>query len=384
MVVTGMAFFLPLPGVIYQVLHYLTALRRRGYDPYYIEDTDRWVYDVDAGDVIGDAGRNVGIVAKVLEANGFAGKWAYRGVWDQNGAYGMSGPEIQELYRESDGLINVTGQALSDDQMMCPRRVYIETDPFASQVKLDQGNEDEFRRLSAHDVHFTFGENIGAADCLIPDTSFQWLPTRQPVDLSLWSSVPTADDGCSRAYRTITSWVNHVESVSHRGEEFFWQKDSEFLKVAELPRHTNAEFELASSGGACIPTAMRRSGWRHVDVADVAGDADSYRDYIRKSRGEFTVARDQYVRPRTGWFSDRSACFLAAGKPVVTQDTAFGKFLPTGQGLFAFNSIDDIKSAIDSIEADYAAHSRAAREIAEEFFAADKVVESIMIRAGLG
>ena len=108
-----------------------------------------------------------------------------------------------------------------------------------------------------------------------------------------------------------------------------------------------------------------------------------YRDYIQRSRGEFTVARDQYVRPRTGWFSDRSACYLAAGRPVITQDTGFGKFIPTGRGLFAFTTMDDVLAAVDAIESDYDGHCRAAREIAEEYFGAERVVGSLMSRAGL-
>ena len=112
-------------------------------------------------------------------------------------------------------------------------------------------------------------------------------------------------------------------------------------------------------------------------------DANVYRDYVRSARGEFTVARDQYVRPKTGWFSDRSACYLAAGRPVITQETGFSKFLPTGKGLFGFKTMDDVVRAVDAVEADYEGNCRAAREIAAEYFAAEKVVGSLMQRAGL-
>jgi hypothetical protein len=120
-----------------------------------------------------------------------------------------------------------------------------------------------------------------------------------------------------------------------------------------------------------------------VHSVEISRSIDRYRDYIQHSRGEFTVARDQYVRPCTGWFSDRSACYLAAGRPVITQETGFSKFLPTGKGLFAFRTMDDILAAVDAIESDYSGNCRAAREIAAEYFAAEKVVGSLMERAGL-
>jgi hypothetical protein len=124
-------------------------------------------------------------------------------------------------------------------------------------------------------------------------------------------------------------------------------------------------------------------GWRQVHSIEMSRDANVYRNYIQSARGEFTVARDQYVRPRTGWFSDRSACYLAAGRPVITQETGFSKFLPTGRGLFGFKTMDDIVMAVDAIESDYEGNCRAAREIAAEYFAAEKVVGSLMQRAGL-
>jgi len=124
-------------------------------------------------------------------------------------------------------------------------------------------------------------------------------------------------------------------------------------------------------------------GWRQVHSIEMSTDANVYRNYVQSARGEFTVARDQYVRPKTGWFSDRSACYLAAGRPVITQETGFSKFLPTGKGLFGFKTMDDVVRAVDAVEADYEGNCRAAREIAAEYFAAEKVVGSLMQRAGL-
>ena len=211
---------------------------------------------------------------------------------------------------------------------------------------------------------------------------FRWLPTRQPVVLDLWDNPrPPSAEG---AYNTITTWHNSGKDILWRDDTWYWTKDREFEKFLELPRlRPGLEFELAAGVDETVKGMLDEHGWRQVHSIEMSSDADVYRNYIQSARGEFTVARDQYVRPRTGWFSDRSACYLAAGRPVITQETGFSKFLPTGKGLFGFKTMDDILTAVDAIEADYEGNCRAAREIAAEYFAAEKVVGSLMQRAGL-
>jgi hypothetical protein len=184
-------------------------------------------------------------------------------------------------------------------------------------------------------------------------------------------------------YTTITTWHNEGKTISHGGEEYYWTKDREFLKFLDLPRRCQASFELAIGSDPEVERLLIGHGWGPVNSLPISRDVDSYRRYIQGSRGEFTAARDQYVRPRTGWFSDRSACYLAAGRPVITQDTGFGKFLPTGKGLFGFTTMEDILAAVETIERDYQGSCRAAREIAAEYFEAEKVVGSLMARAGV-
>ncbi|MEO6592263.1 MAG: hypothetical protein ABIO52_08080 [Gemmatimonadaceae bacterium] len=378
-----MAFYLPTPGVLYQVLHYMLGLKRLGYDVYYIEDSDRWVYDSRVGDVVGDATSNVTTVASLFERHGFSGRWGYRGKWDVNGCYGLTERQFKQHYRDSEALLNVTGQHIQGDQLLCRRRIYIESDPFATQVRVNGGDAVEAARLRAHDTHFTFGENIGQPDCGIPESGFQWLPTRQPIDIDLWASPGMLSNEAAGCYTTVTTWVSHVPAIEHKGELYHWQKGREFERFADLPCRASVGFQIAADGAEYVPSSMDAKGWNHVSATAVAGDADAYQNFIAHSRAEFTVARDQYVRPRTGWFSDRSACYLAAGRPVITEETGFSKFLPTGDGLFGFSSIADVLAAIDVIESDYASCRRVATEIASEYFAAEKVVDSLMQRAGL-
>jgi hypothetical protein len=378
--VFGILFWYPLAGVTYQFLHYLLALRRLGYEPYYVEDSGRWVYDPRINDLTPDATGNVESIAPILDAHGFKGRWAFRGYYPEGRCYGMSESEIRALYADADAFLNVTGaQEIREEHLACPRRIYVESDPFALQVKVASGDAAAVAALRAHDTYFSFGENLGSPDCDVPLNGFQWMPTRQPVALDLWEPSKKT----RTAYTTITTWHNKGKNISYRGETYYWTKDREFLKFLDLPRHTPARFELAAQVPEDVNQLLHNHGWGRVGCLEISKDPVLYRDYIQQSRGEFTVARDQYVRPNTGWFSDRSACYLAAGRPVITQETGFSKFLPAGKGLFGFRTLEDIITAVDAIESDYPGNCRAAREIAAEYFAAEKVVGSLMERAGL-
>lgn len=380
-IVFGIAFWYPLAGVTYQFLHYLLGLRRLGYDVYYIEDSGRWVYDPRIDDISPDAGGNVDLVAPVLEAHGLAGRWAFRGNYPDGRCYGMDEEAILRLYQEADVMLNVTGaQEIREEHLACPRRVYVESDPFASQVRVAQGDEAIIAALDAHDTHFSFGENIGLDGCDVPVSRYEWLPTRQPVVMDLWHTEPSPPGA---AYTTITTWHNEGKGVVHNGDTYHWTKDREFEPFIDLPRHRQERYELAVNADDDARKRLTEHGWHQIDSVHISGDADRYRSYIAHSRAEFTVARDQYVRPRTGWFSDRSACYLAAGRPVVTQETGFSRVLPTGDGLFAFSTIDEVLSAVDTIESDYGHHCRRARDIAAEYFSAERVLASLMARAGL-
>jgi hypothetical protein len=380
-IVFGILFWYPLAGVTYQFLHYMLGLRRLGYDPYYVEDSGRWVYDPALNDLSPDASGNVGAVAPALEAHGFGDRWAFRGNYPDGECYGMSEGALLRLYREADAFLNVTGaQELRDEHLACPRRIYVESDPFASQVRVHQGDEATIAALAAHDTHFTFGERLGAPDCDVPIERFRWLPTRQPVALDLWENRAPLGGG---SYNTITTWHNSGKDVVYRGETYYWTKDREFEKFLDLPQRRPGPFELAAGVEEDVRLRLEQHKWRQVHSVEVSRDLDRYRAYIQEARGEFTVARDQYVRPRTGWFSDRSACYLAAGRPVITQDTGFGDILPTGRGLFGFSTMEDVLAAVDAVEGDYEGNRRAAREIAAEYFAAERVVASLMERAGL-
>ena len=380
-IVFGILFWYPLAGVTYQFLHYLIGLRRLGYDPYYVEDSGRWVYDPQLNDLSPDASGNIAAVLPALQQHGFGDRWAFRGKYPDGKCYGLTESQIDTLYRDADAFLNVTGaQEMREEHLAIKRRIYVESDPFASQVKVATGNQGMIETLAAHDTLFSFGENLGAPDCLVPVERFPWLPTRQPVVVDLWDKGAPAG---GPVYNTITTWHNKGKNLEWRGDTWFWTKDREFEKFLDLPGRCAATFELAATVDDGVKELLRSRGWRQSDSIAISRDTDRYREYIQQARGEFTVARDQYVRPNTGWFSDRTACYLAAGRPVITQETGFSKFLPTGRGLFGFKTMEDILAAVDRIESDYEGNCRAAHAIAEEYFSAEKVIGSLMERAGL-
>ncbi|NEO59397.1 MAG: hypothetical protein F6J98_02880 [Moorea sp. SIO4G2] len=379
-IVFGILFWYPLAGVTYQFLHYLIGLRRLGYDPYYVEDSGRWVYNPRLNDLTPNAIENIQQIVPILEAHGFEERWAFRGNYPEGQCYGMTESDILTLYREADGFLNVTGaQEIREEHLACQRRVYVESDPVASQIRVVQGDKQMIADLSAHDTHFTFGENLGNADCGVPIERFHWQPTRQPVDLALWQHAYSPGE----AYNTITTWNNKGKDIVYQGETYYWRKAREFEKFIDLPSRRSVQFEIAAGVGETVKRFLHQHGWQQVNSVDLSQNPDSYRKYIQTSRGEFTVAKDQYTRLRSGWFSDRTACYLAAGRPVITQETGFSKFLPTGKGLFSFETMEDILAALDTIEHDYQGNCRAAQEIAAEHFAAEKVIGSLMERAGL-
>jgi hypothetical protein len=385
--VLGMMGRTPFAGVAWQVLHYLEGLRRSGCDVSYIEDTGDWPYDPEQDAITDDCRYTTTYIARLMAWCGMPDRWAYRAASRGGRTFGMSEARVDDLLARADALINLTGATLlRDEHLRVPVRIFLETDPVLPQIEVAQGRRFTIDLLAAHTHLFTFGENFGAPDCDVPLGRFAYLPTRQPIVLDWWGAAvprPRAADGDGR-YTTVASWEQSGKDVVWEGETYLWSKHHEFLKFLDLPTRSGRSFELAlACGDPAVIRLLSSHGWRVIDALALSTDILPYRDFILGSRGEFTVAKDQNIRLRSGWFSDRSASYLAAGKPVITQDTGFGNILPTGRGLFAFRTPDEALGALEAIEGDYEAHGRAAREIAAAYFGAERVVQSTLERAGL-
>jgi len=380
-VVMGIAGRTPFAGVAWQTLHYLEGFRRLGCAVAYVEDTGAWPYDAARNTVTDDPSYTVAYLARLMARCDLGGRWAYRGASRDRRYYGLGEHEVNELFEHADVLVNLCAATrLREEHLRIPRRVYLETDPVRSQIEVAKGDAAAIEMLNGHTHLFTYAENLGAPDCGVPVERFSWHPTRPPVILDWWSPTPPPPDGAPLT--TVANW-SQSNDIEWNGVIYRWSKDAEFLKFIELPRRARASFELTlACGDPRAVERLRASGWQVRDAVGLSTDLEPYREYIRSSRGEFTVAKDQNIRLRSGWFSDRSACYLAMGRPVITQDTGFGNILPVGRGLVAFRTMEDVVESVDRINSDAAAHARAAREVAEEYFNAEQLLDEILQRVG--
>jgi len=381
-VVLHLAARYPFAGVIWQLLHHLLGFRKLGLDVFYIEDHRAYTYDPLARSPGPDPAANLRLLASVLERYGFGGRWAFLDSVREE-YVGMSRERCIELIREADGVINLCGATKPRDEHRRSRcLVYLETDPGLFQVEMARKDPETVEYASAHKLFFTYGYNIGASDCLLPEAGIEWHVTRPPVLLDQWR--PGIGPAEPRAFTTVGTWRNKGNDLVIEGETYYWSKHVNFLKVLDVARRSDQPIELATDlePGPDYERALA-GGFSFHPAVPMSLDTDSYRDYISTSRGEFTVAKDLYVRTRSGWFSDRTACYLAAGRPVVTQYTGFEKFIPTGAGLLGFDDAGGAVEAIAAINSDYRRHARAAREIAAEYFDAAALLDEIAETIGL-
>jgi hypothetical protein len=375
-VVTGQMAQYPLGGVTWFYLHYVLGLARLGHEVTYVEDSGQWPYNPSADGLVEDCEYNVAYLEETMARFGLAERWAYRFPWEGQW-FGLGDDERREAIETADLLLNVSGTLERPWEYRAARRLaYIDTDPVFTQVKLARG-QDDFRRLvDAHDVHFSYGERDSDA---VPDTGHRWLPTRPPVVLSEWRTDAEPRD----VFTTVMNWTSH-NSVEYGGVRF-GQKDEEFREYMDLPGLVEPQaLELALGSGKNQPPPrelLEHKGWRLVDPGDVCPDLDSFRAYTETSKGEWGVAKNGYVRGQSGWFSERSARYLAAGRPVVVQETGFSDVLPVGEGILPFTTLEEAAQAIREVERDYDRHSTAARAIAEQHFDSDEVLSRLVAEA---
>ena len=376
-IVTGLMAQHPLGGLTWHYAQYVAGLARLGHDVYYIEDTGMWPYALDGGatgtDFIVDNGHaNARYMSEVMPRFGGGECWSYNCVID-NRWFGLSDAVRGEVIRTAELLISVSAPVYHpDDYQHIPYRAFVDTDPVFTQIKLARGQEDFRQALTVYNRHFSFGESLSPR---VPVTGHTWRPTRQPVVLSEWQPSHAPRD----VFTTVMNWDSYNRVRYQKAT--FGQKDVEFLRFLDLPSRVAPErLEVAARARRHVhlPDAvlshLRFKGWKVVDPNEVCADVDSYREYIQSSKAEWGVAKNGYVVGQPGWFSDRSACYLASGRPVVVQDTGFSSVLPVGDGVLTFQTMDEAIDGICDVTARYEHHRRAAREIAEEYFDSDKVL----------
>ena len=399
-VVVGTLAGNPYAGMAWMTMQIVAGLRRLGHDVHYMEVTSSWPYDPVRQAMVKDSDYAVAYLARVAESFGLGDRWAYRRSYSDNAWFGMDRRCAESLLAGADAVFNIAGatRVRTKEGLKTGRFIYFGTDPVYHEIGFATGDDIGRRTVEEHDAFVTYGENIGTPDCPIPPLPRLAARTRQPVLLDLWRDGPPSRD----EFTTVGNWRQAGRDVKFAGETYRWSKHHEFLRFIDLPKHLDQPIELALNlaepktiqhGRGAVVAALgmpsdarallETNGWLLCDTRSFTTDPWRYRDYVRASRGEFTVARDLNVRLRSGWFSERSACYLAAGRPVITQDTGFGTVLPTGEGLFAFTTMDDILAAFEAVNSDYDRHSRAALEIAEQYFRAETVLARLVNDLGL-
>lgn len=374
-VVSGLIAQYPLGGVAWDYVQYPAGLKRLGHDVFYLEDTGHWPYNPAEGGISKSCDFNVEYLKEVMARFGLEDRWAYRFPWKSRW-FGLSDAKRKEVLETADVLINVSGTLERPDEYRdIPILVYIDSDPVFTQIKVAKGQSGLLRLLDLHDVHFSFGERVREE---WPDSPVNWLPTRQPVLLEQWAT----DEPPREVFTTVMNWTSY-KPIEHEGRSY-GQKDQEFMRFIELPSRVDPVLEIAVNEGKTRSTPREllvHRGWRVVDPDVVCPDLESYRDYVIGSAAEWSVAKNGYVEGKPGWFSCRSACYLAAGRPVVVQDTGFREILPTGEGLLGFDDVEEAAAGISDVAGDYRRHARAAREIASEYFDARRVLQDLLSSA---
>jgi hypothetical protein len=380
-VIVGSGFVAQYPlagGVFSVVLQYLLGLRRLGCEVCWLELL--WPEG-------GDDRLLIRRFVSQLEAFGLEQDFCLiyfpEGKWPEAGGirewYGWSPARFWQFCAEADLLLDLCASVRPPDLLAAVRRTaFLDLDPGFMQLWIELGTI----RLS-HDVCFTVGHNIGRPGCPIPSGGREWHTFWPPVDLDLWQA---GVGELEAPFSTVSQWWGYAPTV-YAGEVYDGSKRPEFLRVLDLPALTGEPFELAlnvdAMGDGDDRQLLTEKGWRVVDAHQVAGDFASYRRYVQKARAEFSVAKPGYVKARTGWFSDRSACYLAMGRPVVVQETGFSASLPTGQGVLSFTAVEEAVQGVAAVRQQYSVHCRAAREIAHEYFAAEKVLSKLLSEAGI-
>jgi hypothetical protein len=375
-VVSGMIAAVPgQGGATWAVLQYLLGLARLGHEVFFVEALN------------GDALRPVGVplaqtvnaryCRQVLQEHGLDRSWALMRR-DTGETAGLSRRELSQIEEGTSVLLDISGTLAGEDLFSrVPVRVYLDVDPAFTQVWDAQGID---MGLAGHTHFVTVGQSIGSPGCPVPTGGRSWISTWQPVVLDEW---PVGDVIARDGFTTVANWRGYG-SVEHDGVHY-GQKAHALRTFMTLPTRTREGLLLAlaiDDGEVGDLAALRANEWQLLDPAEVAGSPSAYRAFVRGSKAEFGIAKTGYVASRSGWFSDRSACYLAAGRPVLAQDTGFSRHLPTGTGLVAFDSLDDVLTGIATIAGDYERHAGAARALAEEYFGSDRVLTRLLREVG--
>ncbi len=375
-VVLGYIIRGPLGGLCWHYLQYVLGLRQLGHQVLFLEDSDNYpgCYDPEIFETTTDPAYGINFITALFKNHQLENSWAY---YDEhtNCWFGMDKNKVMDFCRTAEMVINISNvNPLRDWWAKIPARILIDTDPAFTQIRHIEN--ERYRNIAKNHTHyFSFGENFGKEGCSIPDDGFNWKPTRQPVFLDAWK---ITEPQVGANWTTVMQWDSY-KTRPYNGI-IYGMKSASFDAYFDLPKKVEEGFELAVGGDTTPLEKLENAGWKIVNPLSATLTAESFQQYLQQSKGEFSVAKHGYVISNSGWFSERSAGYLASGRPVVLQDTGFSQVIETGKGLFAFQSPAVALEAIEIINSEYAKHCNYARDLAEAYFHSDKVIGSMLSR----
>jgi hypothetical protein len=376
-VVGGYIVAYPMGGMTWHHLNYLLGLAELGHEVWFLEDSGSWYVPFNPTKTLCEIDPAFGLqyLKDQFAAFGLPPRFCYYSQFlDQH--FGLSGPELNDLLKRADLLLCVSGVTPIRPTRPRPRRMaVIDTDPVFTQIKM-QTDAPLLEYYRQFDSVATFGRLIGTADCPLPTHGLNWIPTNQPVALPHWPAAPITGS----KFATIGKWEQGGDrAVEFDGKNYSSSKSTQWMKLLELPSRTSRKLMLAMQS---MPADARQrftaAGWELASAESASRDCRAFRDFVQASAGELSAVKPIYAGVPSGWFSDRSACYLATGRPVVMQRTGFERWLPTGKGLFAFDDLDQAAAALAKIDTDPPAHAAAARDIAQRFFDSQKVLSDLL------
>ena len=372
-VVSGYMVRYPLAGMALAYLHPILGLRRLGHEVAYLEESGwtRSCFDPVQRKMGDDPTMGLARVRSFFDHIGLDCDVFY--VNRESGqVHGGDWKEVKRILREADLLINFGGACWLSEFRLATRLAFVDIDPLFTQTG-HLGAES----IDRHDIHFTYGVNVGSPGCSVPTGDIEWRGCAPAVVPDLWEKHVLTEPETQHPFTTVANWAAYG-SIVYEGLHF-GQKDEQFVQLLNLPGLTPQPLELALAGAdPGTWQTLQSAGWSLRDAVELSVDLPRYQAYIGASRGELSVAKQGYVKTRSGWFSDRSACYLAAGRPVILQETGFSDWLPVGQGLLSFSDLDEAVICLEQVNANYRSHCRAAARIAEERLSFSAVIPPML------
>jgi hypothetical protein len=373
-VVAGYIVGGPLGGLVWHHLQYVIGLCKLGHDILFVEDSDDYhtCYNPETHEVSTDPGYGINFIQTIFSHFNIGDKWAYFNA-HTNTWLGQPEERVKKHCADADIFLNLSGiNPLREFFQKIPVRVFIDTDPVFTQIR--HLTEPAAAKLAAnHNRFFSFGENFGRNDCSIPDDRFLWKPTRQPLVPGMWNQSQGNEQS---NWTTVMQWDSY-KVRTYNGKNF-GMKSASFDPYLKLPQRTHDLLQLAIGNTSAPKEKLLQAGWLLADPLAVTKTPASYQQFIKQSKGEWSVAKEGYVITKSGWFSERSIGYLASSRPVIVQDTGFSRFIQTGEGLLTFNNPEEAIAAIDKVNTNYNKHCKTARAMAEEYFRYDKVLPQLL------